>query len=80
MKTHVQKWGNSLAMRIPGVFAADMHIQNNSAVEMTLQKGRLIVRPVRKRKWTLDRLLEGINKNTIHSEFHTGKPVGKEAW
>ena len=80
MKTRVQKWGNSLAMRIPAAFAAEMHVENNSTVEMTFQEGKLIVASPRRRKWTLDGLLDDVNGDNIHGEFHTGEPVGKEAW
>lgn len=80
MKTRVQKWGHSLAMRIPSAFAADMHVQSDSTVEITLQEGKLIVSPLKRRKWTLNKLLDGVNKNNIHGEFQAGKPVGKETW
>jgi len=80
MKTRVQKWGNSLAMRIPAAFAADMHMQSDSTVEMTLQEGTLVVSPLKRRKWILDKLLKGVNKNNMHGEFRSGKPVGKESW
>jgi len=78
MRTRVQKWGNSLAMRIPTAFAADMHVENNSPVEMTLQEGRIVVSPLKQRKWTLHKLLEEVNEVNIHGELHAGKPVGRE--
>jgi antitoxin MazE len=80
MKTRVQKWGNSLAMRIPTAFAAEMHVVSNSTVEIALHEGKLIVSSPKRRKWTLGKLLEGVNRNNIHGEFHAGKPIGKEAW
>ncbi len=30
MKIRVQKWGNSLAVRIPKAFAAEVHLQANA--------------------------------------------------
>ncbi|MFH0795950.1 MAG: AbrB/MazE/SpoVT family DNA-binding domain-containing protein [Candidatus Omnitrophota bacterium] len=80
MRTRVQKWGNSLAMRIPMAFAANMHIQNNSTVEITFWKGKMLVNPVKQGKWTLEKLLDEVNRDNIHDGVDTGKRTGKEVW
>ncbi len=43
MKTRVQKWGNSLALRIPKSFAADIGRAENVAVDMSVSDGRLVI-------------------------------------
>ena len=80
MLTKVQKWGNSLALRIPKAFAQDAQLENDSVVEIRLVEGQIIVTPVRAPGWTLDELLAGINKKNIHREIDTGSVVGNEAW
>ena len=40
MKTRVQKWGNSLALRIPKSFAVEAGLRANAAVELSLVEGR----------------------------------------
>jgi len=40
MLIKIQKWGNSLALRIPKSFAADAQIKNNSIVELSLVGGK----------------------------------------
>jgi antitoxin MazE len=80
MLTKVQKWGNSLALRIPKAFAQDAQLENDSLVEISLVEGQIIVRPVEAPSWTLDELLAGINKKNIHHEVDTGPSVGKEVW
>ena len=43
MKTRVQKWGNSLALRIPKSYAAEARLEPGASVELTLVDGSLIV-------------------------------------
>jgi len=80
MQTKVQKWGNSLALRIPKSFARDAHIENDSVVEVRLDGGKIIVEPMITRKWTLEELLAGINPENIHQETDAGSFLGQEVW
>jgi antitoxin MazE len=80
MKARVQKWGNSLALRIPKSFAAEVGLDLNSSVEMSLRGGKLIVVPVDKPKFTLKQLLAQVTKENLHDEVDTGSAVGGEAW
>ncbi len=80
MMTQVQKWGNSLAIRIPKTLASDTKIQNGSVVELALIKGRIVATPVVEEEYTLDQLLSGITVKNLHGEYDTGKAQGKEIW
>jgi len=80
MLTKIQKWGNSLALRIPKAFALDAQLENDSFVEISLVDGQIIITPVVTPIWTLEELLAGINKNNIHDEIDTGFAVGNEVW
>jgi len=80
MKTRVQKWGNSLALRIPKSFAAEVGLDSNSSVEMSLRNGGLVVVPTAKSKFTLKQLLARVNEKNLHQEVDTGSAVGGEAW
>ncbi len=80
MLTKVQKWGNSLALRIPKAFALDAQLKNDSFVEITIVEGQIIITPVAAPSWTLEELLAGINKKNIHHEVDTGFATGNEAW
>jgi antitoxin MazE len=74
----VQKWGNSLALRIPGSVAKAINLRQGSAVEVTVEDGRLIVRPAKKSKPALSRLLKGAAAANRHREQDWGADVGKE--
>lgn len=80
MHAKVQKWGNSLALRIPKAFAVDTHLENLSMVELSVVEGQIIIKPVVKSVLTLEELLAGINDENIHSEVDTGLAIGNEIW
>ncbi len=80
MLTKVQKWGNSLALRIPKAFAVEALLENNSFVEISIKKGQIIVKPVLSSSWTLDELLAGITDDNLHNEIDAGFAVGNEVW
>lgn len=80
MKTAVQRWGNSLALRIPRAYAAETHIAEGTEVELTLKSGALIVRPIVRKRYVLADLLKRITPANRHEEISTGKSVGRETW
>lgn len=80
MKTRVQKWGNSLALRIPKSFAVEAGLHEDAAVELSLVEGTLLVQPITPQPLTLDQLLRGITDENLPGEWDTGPAVGKEVW
>ena len=80
MQTMIQQWGNSLALRIPKAFAQQAKVKKGSRVKLTVEKNRLVVEPVEKKKITLKELLAGVTPENIHPETDWGKPMGKEIW
>jgi len=80
MLTKVQKWGNSLILRIPKTIVLDAQIENGSFVEISIIEGQIIVTPVATQTWTLEALLTGINKNNLHHEIDAGSAIGNEVW
>lgn len=80
MRVQVQKWGNSLALRIPKPFAEDAEVKAGSVVELTVSEGKLVATPIRKKKTTLKQLLAKVSKANLHGEVDWGPPVGRESW
>lgn len=80
MKTRVQKWGNSLALRIPKFVAEEAGLHADAAVELSLVEGRLVVQPITPQPLTLEELLRGITAENLPGEWDTGPAVGKEVW
>lgn len=80
MLTKVQKWGNSLALRIPKTLALEARLENNSEVEISLIEGKLVITPLVTIKQDLAHLLSGVTKENLHNECDTGDATGKENW
>jgi antitoxin MazE len=69
MKTRVQKWGNSLALRIPKLFAAEAGLREGASVELSVVEGRLIVQPVAPQPPTLEELLRRVTDENLHLQW-----------
>ena len=81
MKTVVQHWGNSLAIRIPRHLAHETRVKRGSSVEVTVANGKLVVSPLSKRQsYSLADLVKKISARNRHREIDFGKPIGDEAW
>ncbi len=80
MEARVQKWGHSLALRIPKPFAAEIGIEPNSPVDVVVVDRKLIVTPIAEPGLTLAQLLAQVNETNLHGEVDSGPAVGNEAW
>lgn len=80
MQTKIQKWGNSLALRIPKSFALNANLRQNKLVDLSIDKERIIITPIDEKEYLLDELLESVSESNLHGEVDTGAPVGKEIW
>ena len=80
MRGRIQKWGNSLALRIPKSFAAEIGLGQNSSIQLMIKEGTLVVTPEREPQWRLEELLEKVTEANIHREWETGSAEGDEIW
>ena len=80
MVTKIQKWGNSLALRIPKSFAKEAGVEEGSAVDLFLDGDRLVIRPLRNERYQLSDLLSQVREDNLHEEISTGDALGREAW
>ncbi len=74
MNATIQKWGNSLALRIPMSFAKNIHLHQGSAVDVVLGKDKIEIRPKNraKKKYVLSEMVKRITKDNIHHEIDWG--------
>ena len=80
MVTRIQKWGNSLGVRIPKSFAEEARVGVGSPVDLSVEKGHLIVRRVPAPSYRLRDLLARVTRKNLHEEITWGDPVGREVW
>ena len=76
MKSRVQRWGNSLAIRIPRPFAEEAELEEDTEINLSVRDGQLVI----ERELTLEALLEQITDENRHEETETGGAVGNEVW
>lgn len=78
MKTRIQKWGNSLAMRIPKHIAQEVGLHEGQEVDVFSEDGKLVAKPSQNVCFELSLLLKKVNRKNIHGETSWSESVGKE--
>jgi antitoxin MazE len=79
MNTPIGKWGKSLAVRIPGTYARELHLKEGMELDVSLVEGGILLRPPRRQQYTLNELVAGITPENIHGETDWGEAVGRES-
>jgi antitoxin MazE len=77
MKTHISRWGNSLAVRIPRAYAEQAGLSEGSQVEFVAEGEALVLR---KPRYRLAALLKQVRADHLHEEQDWGPRTGREAW
>jgi len=80
MRTKIQRWGHSLAIRIPKPFAIEAKLGEKTEVDLTVTNGSLVIVRTTKPAHSLHDLLSRVTKRNLHGEVDTGTAVGREAW
>lgn len=80
METHIQKWGNSLAVRLPKGVTDAQSFKEGSRVVIRKTKTGIVIEVVKKPSRTLASMLKGISKENLHQEVSWGKKTGAEIW
>ncbi|MYI82074.1 MAG: AbrB/MazE/SpoVT family DNA-binding domain-containing protein [Chloroflexi bacterium] len=76
-RSHVTKWGSSLAVRIPKPIAEQWGVHEGSAIEIDSRGDEVVLR---KRKYDLAELVSQLHPDNQHAEQDWGAPQGDEAW
>jgi antitoxin MazE len=79
MQAQVGKWGNSLAVRIPGAYAKGLQLKEGMELDVSVVDGGLLLRP-RRAPYTLEELVAQITPENVHGETDWGEAVGRESW
>ncbi|MES2088156.1 MAG: AbrB/MazE/SpoVT family DNA-binding domain-containing protein [Patescibacteria group bacterium] len=80
MTTKIQKWGNSLAVRLPKEAAENAGLKQGSVVSIVSNDDLISIKPLSKPKETLSQLVRKISAKNRHEEIDWGKMKGKEVW
>jgi antitoxin MazE len=74
----VQRWGNSLAVRIPASLAESLFLREGTQVELECKAGVIVVRPKSRPRHKLSQLLRACTPAKLHRESDFGPDVGAE--
>ncbi len=81
MLAKVQKWGNSLALRLPKALAEEIGVQQESAVNISVRDHAIVIELARKTtRYDLNQMLDEVTPENLQSEVATGAPTGQEIW
>ncbi len=80
MKMTAQKWGNSLAIRVPKSVAQQVGLQEQDDLDIEVQDGNVVLKPNLRRVYRLEDLVKLITRKNVHGEVETGTSVGREVW
>jgi antitoxin MazE len=80
METNIQKWGNSLGVRLPANLLNKKTLKAGSRVVIKETDTGLSIEVVKKPAVNLDGMLRAINPKNLHHEHDWGKAVGNEVW
>lgn len=83
MKARVQKWGNSLGLRLPKSLASAAHLEQNDEVDLVPTKDGFRIIKIEKESETLDDLLAASPEGSFElsdedKAWLNAEPVGKE--
>lgn len=73
----IQKWGNSLGIRIPKALAIKLGLEEGTEIDLDIEEDKLIIK---RKQISLNELLSQITPDNIHNEVDTGEIRGKEIW
>ena len=74
----VQRWGNSLGVRVPKEVARQAAIHEGAELEVSFQDGRVILQPATVP--SLKELLAQVKPQNRPELLEWGSPVGREVW
>lgn len=77
MEPRVQKWGNSLGIRIPKPLAQKLGLTEGTPVEVEADNRGIVIR---RKQYSLEELLSRVTPENLPGEVGTGPPVGREEW
>ncbi|OBV30155.1 hypothetical protein BKN38_05295 [Helicobacter sp. CLO-3] len=78
MQVTLNKWGNSVGLRIPNNVLQELRLDSNSSVDVRVENGKAIIEPLSNKDKKLHALLNAITDENLHGEISCGVAVGKE--
>lgn len=79
MEVRLQKWGNSLGIRIPSGILKSLNIKTSDILNIKEEEGKIIISVPKKSISLADKFSKYHGKN-LAKDFSWDESVGKEIW
>ncbi len=80
MESKIQKWGNSLGIRIPSSMLKSMGLKSNDIIDISEEDGKIIITRSNKNKISLQDLFDQYKGSNLAKDFEWDEPRGREVW
>ncbi len=80
MEAKVQRWGNSLGIRIPSAILKSLNIKPNDILNIKQDEDRIIVSVIKKNKISLSDRFKEYNGKNLAKDFLWDENIGREIW
>ncbi len=80
MEARLQKWGNSIGIRIPSSILKELHLKINDKIELSHEDEKIIITKSKKQKISLAQLFKKYDGENLAKDFEWDEPRGNEIW
>ena len=80
MEARLQKWGNSVGLRIPSNILKSLNLKKDDVVELKQDEDKIIISISKRKKISLKEEFEKYTGENLAKEFEWDEPVGREIW
>ena len=80
MEARLQKWGNSVGLRIPSNILKSLNLKKDDVVELKQDEDKIIISISKRKKISLKEEFEKYTGKNLAKEFDWDEPVGREIW
>lgn len=80
MEAKLQKWGNSVGIRIPNNIIKSLNLKENDTLILEQTEDKILISIPKKKKIDLEELFKNYKGENLAKEFEWDEPVGRELW
>ena len=80
MEAKVQKWGNSVGIRIPSSILKSLNIKTNDILNIEQEEDKIVIRIPKKKKISLEERFNNYHGENLSKDFSWDDPMGEEIY
>jgi antitoxin MazE len=80
MEARLQKWGNSVGIRIPSNIIKSLNLKINDTLELKTEENKIIITKTIRKTISLEERFKAYNGKNLTKDFEWDEPQGREIW